>query len=286
MSSSMCVFWIVFLVNILSIDAGPDLPEFSWDTIPLFFHSMNMSGPWNDAALERIAQFPIVTMEKAHALPHLVPGGDRLEDTVAYACNAIHKVNPKVKVLYYSNSVVAWEWQGLNSVIEDTTKYRLQDDQGNDVLFLTHPCYNLPNPDILQIFIDDCLNVTKHGCDGCYLDRAAFQDWPNPSYENVTQAMRLAYNSSHEELIYKTNEMLNEMGGFALFNNPGPADNPGLMTPQGTAAMMEEWGATEEYILRLQAAAKAGHMIEAHAGTPKMVLIIIVKISPTHYPLF
>jgi hypothetical protein len=41
--------------------------SFSWTTLPVFFHSMNQSGPFSPAALQIIAKFPIATFEKAMA---------------------------------------------------------------------------------------------------------------------------------------------------------------------------------------------------------------------------
>ena len=40
------------------------LPQFSWDTLPVFFHSSNSSGPYNDDALKVIAKFLMATIEK------------------------------------------------------------------------------------------------------------------------------------------------------------------------------------------------------------------------------
>ena len=40
---------------------------FSWDTLPVYFHSQNYSGQWNAEATKQIARFPLATMEKAHA---------------------------------------------------------------------------------------------------------------------------------------------------------------------------------------------------------------------------
>lgn len=37
-------------------------PKFSWDTLPVFFHSCNTSGPWSDAAVHQIARFPMVKL--------------------------------------------------------------------------------------------------------------------------------------------------------------------------------------------------------------------------------
>ena len=41
-------------------------PPFSWDKLPVFFHSANASGPWSAAAAKQIARFAMATNEKNH----------------------------------------------------------------------------------------------------------------------------------------------------------------------------------------------------------------------------
>jgi hypothetical protein len=35
-----------------------------WDTLPVFFHSSNSSGPYNEESVRLMAKFPMVTVEK------------------------------------------------------------------------------------------------------------------------------------------------------------------------------------------------------------------------------
>ena len=41
------------------------LPQFSWDTMPVFFHSCNTSGQYNDESVKIIAKFQMATVEKS-----------------------------------------------------------------------------------------------------------------------------------------------------------------------------------------------------------------------------
>lgn len=34
-------------------------PRFSWDTLPVFYHSSNQSGPYNEDAIKNISRFPV-----------------------------------------------------------------------------------------------------------------------------------------------------------------------------------------------------------------------------------
>ena len=39
-------------------------PKFSWDTMPVFIHGSNQSGPINQDAIALMAKYPLVTVEK------------------------------------------------------------------------------------------------------------------------------------------------------------------------------------------------------------------------------
>ena len=41
-------------------------PPFSWETVPLFMHSQNQSGPFNETALKFMAQYPLITIGGGH----------------------------------------------------------------------------------------------------------------------------------------------------------------------------------------------------------------------------
>lgn len=247
------------------------LPSFSWDFLPNYVHSCNNSGPWNDAALQRLAEIPVITIEKCHNNPELAKG-KVLADTVGAACSAIHAVNPSSHVIYYTNTEMDYYMMGLYEYLKKDPSLRLKDAKGKDVIFpgANTFAFNIPDPRMQKLYLDDCVNTTlaaNGGCNGCYLDRATTQSFPAGS---STPAQQKAFLAAHDQQIYGTNAALAATSkGYAIFNNPGPVDSPGEMRPEGTAAMFEEWTADETYIVRLQKAAKAGTMIEAHAGNRK-----------------
>merc|ERR1719253_1922292 len=58
----------VFMAAAPKLDAQTAVrPPFSWDKLPVFFHSQNSSGPWNAKAVAAIRRYPMATFEKAHA---------------------------------------------------------------------------------------------------------------------------------------------------------------------------------------------------------------------------
>jgi hypothetical protein len=252
----------------LAAAAGPKLPAFSWAKLPVFLHTENASGPWSSAALQRIAQFPLVTLEKSYNAP-AQKAGHRLDKTTGAACAAIHAINPATKVLYYTNSEMIYGCDPLSDRAKSDDGLVLKDEHGDDVVYANHlACYNVASSAARRLFSESCVNTTlpeNGGCDGCYLDRATTQSWPTGNAYNTANSS--AFMQGHEAQIYNTNaDLLTSTQTFALFNNPGPMDNPGEMRPDGAAAMLEEFTASEQYILRLQAAAKSGFLIEAHAG--------------------
>ena len=69
------------------------LPQCSWDTLPVFFHSSNSTGQYNDDALKVIAKFQMATIEKW--MGYDVKDVDD-EDEMVLAMKAIEAVNPKI----------------------------------------------------------------------------------------------------------------------------------------------------------------------------------------------
>jgi hypothetical protein len=44
--------------------SGPQMPRFSWSTLPVFYHSANATGLFNSTSLEAISKYALVTLEK------------------------------------------------------------------------------------------------------------------------------------------------------------------------------------------------------------------------------
>ena len=99
MSATVLVFTVV--VAALVSTSGAVLPQFSWDTLPVFFHSSNTSGPYSADAIHVIAKYSMVTIEKWQGL--YVQNVDD-EDEMVLAMKAIKQANPKVATYFYMNS--------------------------------------------------------------------------------------------------------------------------------------------------------------------------------------
>ena len=46
----------------------PSWPRFSWDTVPVFYHSCNFTGDYTDDALKIITKFPMVSRLQVQAV--------------------------------------------------------------------------------------------------------------------------------------------------------------------------------------------------------------------------
>ena len=112
--------------RIIHIQALPR-PPFSWDTLPVFFHSANASGPWSDAAVKQIARFAMATNEKAHAMA--LPGGGRQSEEIAgpAACRQVDAQKTGSHTFFYLNSVIDWPFNfKLHDLMVANPSWRLK----------------------------------------------------------------------------------------------------------------------------------------------------------------
>ncbi len=62
--------WLVFALRMLpAVQAQLPLPiavQFSWERVQPFFHEDNVTGPYSDEAIQALARFPLITLEKWH----------------------------------------------------------------------------------------------------------------------------------------------------------------------------------------------------------------------------
>jgi len=101
-------------------------PPFSWDTVPVYSHMCNKSGPFDAGTVQQLARFPIVTVEKGQA----VDDEGWAEDKIVAALKQVREVNPKVHTVMYLNSVLSWEQYHLSTVIASDPKYQLLNSSG------------------------------------------------------------------------------------------------------------------------------------------------------------
>merc|ERR1712070_455524 len=99
-----------------------NFPQFSWETLPVAFHSSNPGGPYSDEELQNISKFATVTFQKwqgvhnypdagydwencqddvTHAVTHC---GCCLEDEMVGMGKRLKAMKPNIMVFEYLNS--------------------------------------------------------------------------------------------------------------------------------------------------------------------------------------
>ena len=79
------------------------LPDFSWDTMPLYMH-VRKAKAFTNEEIAYLAKFPLITFEKTTGSK---AHGSTEKGTVK-AAKAVKSINPNAKILYYKNVVINW----------------------------------------------------------------------------------------------------------------------------------------------------------------------------------
>jgi len=170
MGSSVKFMFVISLLLATTACIHAALPQFSWDTLPVFFHSSNASGLYNPEAIRAISKYPMVTVSQAQG--HLVKDMDD-EDAMVLVLQAVKKANPNTTTYYYFNSFkdkpalsrTARQFEAHpNWALRDKNGIPVKNGQNNYV-------FDLSQFEVRQWLLNICLNGTDSaGGDGCYCD--------------------------------------------------------------------------------------------------------------------
>jgi hypothetical protein len=143
------------------------LPDFSWDTIPLYMH-VRKATAFTDDELDYLASFPLVTLEKTTGLRS---SGSTDEGTIV-AAKAIKERNPRTKVLFYRNVLVHYGGYSFDDRLSQIPHPFLIDTRGTIRLVRNvSEAYDLANPQVVDWWVDTALGVCRHDAiDGLFLD--------------------------------------------------------------------------------------------------------------------
>ena len=179
----------IFLILLMASLCSAKLPMFSWDTLPVFFHSGNESGLYTEESLKIIAKFPMVTIEKFQS--DKVSGVDD-EDDMVRVMKMVKAVNPNVATYFYMNSYKDRpEMTRMARELDQHPDWFLKDSNGTKVKNAGQGYYafDLSNPDVRQWWQKTCLDSVKAANgDGCFCDssdakRAQFKPPLSPEKE-------------------------------------------------------------------------------------------------------
>jgi hypothetical protein len=154
-------------------------PHFSWDTLPVFFHSENKrSGDFSAVVAARIARFPIA---KIGTSGMRLPNGSKqsMEISAPESCRQVAAAsNGTTHTFSYVNSVIDWPLnQNIHQAMVANPDWRLKHDNGSDWIVIGgNWAYNLSNPDMRARWISECVQTTEQGCTGCFIDQSNEQE--------------------------------------------------------------------------------------------------------------
>ena len=237
-------------------------PDFSWDTLPVFFHSANASGPWSDAALASIIKFSMATNEKNHAMR--LPGGKSRSEEIAgpEACRQIKSASGgRTDTFFYLNPIFDWPTnEHLHGLMVANPSWRLKASNGTDIRQHNQWVYNLSNPDLRKAWVATCTAAVANGCTGCFIDQSNSNIAGDCTAWGCAKKDAKGFSDGHITAIIELSVALAPTGNYAIYNHLG---RTGFNT---TTMMIEDFAGSEKCITTLQTIAGRGFTAQAHAG--------------------
>ncbi|MDD7983870.1 putative glycoside hydrolase [Lentisphaera marina] len=153
--------------KISSEEVNRKMPEFSWETLPLYMH-VRKATAFNEQELKYLSQFPLICLEKTMGMKTY---GSSEEGSIQ-AAKAIKELNPKSKVLYYRNVLVHYPFYKSDRQLKKVKDAFLQNKQGQGKLVRnTQEAYDLTNLNLRKWWVNNAKTVLMDpAIDGLFLD--------------------------------------------------------------------------------------------------------------------
>lgn len=234
--------------------SGSVMPEFSWDTVPLFHHAAKWETLYSRDDIEFIAgNFPLIVIEKMHAQND--PEYTRRSDKAAFEdARRLKEVNPNAKVLFYLNPFVDYHYYSWRFEIPLEPEWLLKDPEGNVIYKVRSETvkfqqFDISDPDFMDWWLYCVEDATdRPEIDGVFIDALPqVVRYPEQKYETWGREKYLEMRWACHELLRKTRDKMHP--GKILINNGLFADVPGLYDggvswlPPTEGAMIEHFGA-------------------------------------------
>ena len=155
-------------LNAAELSASPEKsPAFSWERVPRYMH-IRKDMAFTAEEIRYLASFPLLTFEKSTGTKEY---GSTEEGTLV-AAQAVKKINPATKVLYYRNVIVHYGGYAANAALTNITGAFLVGRNGNDKLVRNQvPAYDLTNPKVRDWWLASAKRVcAEPSIDGLFLD--------------------------------------------------------------------------------------------------------------------
>jgi hypothetical protein len=251
-----------------------NLPQFSWETLPVAFHSSNPGGPYSDAQLANISKFAMVAFEKWQGLhnypdpgydwetcePVENPGdvskcGCCVEDEMAGLGRRLKAMRPEIQVLEYVNSQQVYPHYRLGHEVAARPDLWLHGADG-ELCTAGGGHWLIPDlakQDAQDMWYNNIFNVTQTGyIDGLFVDGCDkdIPDCHTPSRQEGKMSM--------------LKKLQADIPGVLICGSNGHVVD-GLGGSQ-----IQNWGKGEQWSTReipmLQKAVKAGVLFQAHGS--------------------
>ena len=201
------------------------LPPFSWDTVPVFAETSNVTGPFDQRALATLKRFPVFVGEKAYDYP----GPGFAEDKLTALARHLRLLNPDIFLVFYYNANLDMDDYRLNAMSEAAAPtWWLRNSSGVPMVAPVDSgagsrppfpyaknnlgglhCWDHTNPAVREAWVQECLNMTASGgFDGCMVDRWTRNPFTHqPGYsEDYIVSHEAAQQESEALLLNRTRE--------------------------------------------------------------------------------
>lgn len=159
-------------------------PDFTWDTVPRFaFLSLTSHEDLSEERARFLAQrFPIVTICKHDPKDP----GKTIEQETIRAARRIKAVNPKAKVLYYWNTVLAHAGSRAISIFSANDSWALRDKDNQYVTLHGLKMFDVTKPEVREWWSSFCAEMAKESSiDGIFADAVCKYGMKNAGFERA-----------------------------------------------------------------------------------------------------
>lgn len=259
------------------------MPRFSWNTLPVSFHSSNETAPngmYSPESLKILAKYPLVTIEKYQGeerffpnpnvrLPNCQNGtnvtlcGCCVEDNIVAVGRAIKDIEPTTMVLGYLNTQIGYPIYRSGQVLASHPEWWSKDSNGDVIYWSGHSSmvyWDHSNKMASNTWMEGCLNMTRTGyIDGCDMDgciKVNDGESTNPIYKKAYMKNK---NATMVDLQIKV-------------NGPLICGSNGDILPGVAGSAIQNWGKKKSWSTReipmIMRAVAAGVLFEAHGECP------------------
>jgi len=159
---------LIGIIGVGACCAGADrLPEFSWDTVPRYMHVRKVTA-FTPEETAYLASFPLITFEKTTGMKEF----GSTEQGTLQAAEAVKRINPRTKILYYRNILVHYGMYEADKKLEAVSDPFLVDQKGSTKLVRGKvPAYDLSNKAVQSWWLDHAKKVcASEYIDGLFVD--------------------------------------------------------------------------------------------------------------------